>query len=321
MLNVGVCAGTVVTKHTWEMASQIEALTGVPIELVTIRIPRDIHAYTEDNLVYAMREALQSGTCDLVVHCLDEVPAGDTEGLNYVTPQRGSVKEALCTPSGHTLAELPRGSRVSVDTELRAAALRALRPDLEIVMTHGSLAHRINQLFQPGSDLDAALASYADLITIGRTELVTEVLEPVDMPPMAGQGAIAIETRADYLSENPWLVKAMQRMDDLPTRLGVRAERALAAELAGKTKAPVGAWGRIVAGQLLLGAAIIGDDAANGGGQYRHRGYADVPQLANGTNLTDEDRAELDRVADELGRKVAAHLLELGASGESDCSL
>jgi len=291
------------------MASQIEALTGVPIELVTVRVARDIQAYTEDNLVGAMRQALRNGLCDLVVHCLDEVPVGANPDLVYVTPARGSVKEALCTPTGLRLAELPAGSRVSVDTELRAAGLRALRPDVEVVMTHGSLAHRINQLFLPGSDLDAALASYADLLTIGRTELVTQVMEPVEFPPMAGQGAIAIETRADYLAANPWLARALARMDDLPTRLGVRAERALLEALAGKLDAPIGAWGRVADGQLALGAAVVGDS------QRRHRGFAPLPQLthdAGAPDLTATDRAELDQIADDLGREVAEQLLNLG---------
>jgi len=322
-LRVGVCAGTVVTKHTWDVAGQIEALTGVPIELVTVRVSRDVHAYTEDNVVNTMRAALRNDVCDLVVHCLDEVPIPDAADLIYITPQRASVKEALCTPTGDKLAELPRGSRVSVDTNLRVAGLRALRPDLEPVMTHGSLAHRINQLFEPGSDLDAALASYADLLTIGRTELVTEVLEPVDIPPMAGQGAIAIETRRDYLAANPWLGRAFARMDDPATRLGIRAERALLSELAGRISDPIGAWGRLSGDHLLLGAAIIGDGdgyvdgQATAAQQYRHRGYAPIPDLTDRKALTLEDLDELNRVADELGHKVAAHLLELGAGGAS----
>jgi len=312
VLNVGVCHGTVVTKHTWDVAGQIEALSGVPIELVTVRVPRDVHAYAEDNLVNTMRHALRTNTCDLVVHCLEEMPVPDAGDLTYVTPRRASVKEALCAPSGHTLADLPRGSRVSVDTELRAAGLRVLRPDLEPVMTHGSLAHRINQLFEPGSDLDAALASYADLLTIGRTELVTEVLEPADLPPMAGQGAIAIETRAPYLADNPWLIKAFSRLDDVETRLGVRAERALLQHLGPQVSGPVGAWGRLEGGRLLLGAAIITDSNI---GQYRHRAYADLPPLPVGGQLTATEQAELDRIADALGAKVAAHLLDLGAAG------
>jgi hydroxymethylbilane synthase len=321
-----VCAGTVVTKHTWEVAGQIEALTGVPIELVTVRVSRDIHAYTEDNLVNTMREALRSGVCDLVVHCLDEVPVGEAPDLVYATPVRMSVKEALCAPSGETLAELPRGSRVSVDTELRAAALHALRPDLEPVMTHGSLAHRINQLFQPGSDLDAALASYGDLVTIGRTELVTDAPAPTEMPPMAGQAAIAIETRQDFLAANPWLGKALARFDDLATRLSVRAERSLLAQLAGAVSAPVGAWAKVENGHLLLAAAVVGEE------QFRHRSYVAVPQLSGagagagvgagigagvGANISAGELAELDRVADDLGRKVAAHLLEQGTGSDS----
>jgi len=297
-----------VTKYTWEVAGQIEALTGVPVELVTVRVSRDGRALPGVNPVEAMRAALRAGACDLVVHCLDEVPIGQTPDLVWVTPQRGTVKEALCTPTGDKLAELPRGSRVSVDTELRAAGLRALRPDLEPVLTHGTLAHRINQLFEPGADLDAALASYADLLTIGRTELVTEVFEPVEFPPTAGQGAIAIETRQDYLADNPWLTKALQRMADLPTHLSIRAERALLADLDGQVADPVGTWGRVENGQLLLGAAIIGDE------QYRHRGYAPLPALAEGGPL---DAEELNEIADNLGHKVAQHLFDLGAGADT----
>jgi hydroxymethylbilane synthase len=323
VLNVGVCAGTVVTKHTWNVAGQIEALTGVPIELVTVRMGRDGHAFPWDTPVKAMRAALREGLCDLVVHCLDEVPIGEAKDLVSVTPKRGSVKDALCAPSGEKLADLPRNARVSVDTDIRDAGLRAIRPDLEIVMTHGSLAHRINQLFQPGSDLDAVLAGYGDLLTIGRTEMVTEVLDPGEIPPMAGQGAIAIETRATFLADNPWLQKALARVDDLPTRLSVRAERALMAALADEVTDPIGTWAWVENNHLILAATIIGDSQLESGnvGQYRHRGFAPVPDFSVDAEYSSAELAELDKIADGLGRKVANHLLQLGAGSQQQYQL
>ena len=309
-INVGICAGAVATMHTNDAAGALSALTGIPNELVTIAVDRVDHALGTANPVPAMRAALQNGKIDIAVHCLDEVPFDHSgAGLFFVTPRRGSVKEALCTPSGLDLTSLPRGSRVSADTRLRLASLRSLRPDLDVVKTVGTLSQRLNQLNDPDAELDAAIVSYADLITIRRTELVTEVLTPDALPPTAGQGAVAIEARDDVLAANPALAAAFNRINHRPTWVSIRAERALMHRLiANGCSAPAGVWGRVNGNELMLGACLM---PPRGGLQLRHRSHS---QLPSDGDLRKIPLAELEAIAEELGYRVADRLLAQGAA-------
>jgi len=309
-INVGICAGAVQTMHTNEAAGNLSALTGLPNELVTIAVGRAAQALGGVNPVPAMRAALNSGRIDIAVHCLDEVPFDHSEsGLTYITPRRGSVKEALCTPTGAEMGNLPRGSRVSADTPLRAATLHALRPDLEVISTFGTLAQRLNQLVAPGADLDAAIVSYADLTTIRRTELVTEVLNFDTLPPVAGQGAVAIETTNEILKNNPRLAAAFEQLDHKPTRLGVRAERALMYRLQDHgCHEPVAAWGRVDGSELVLSACVIPAGASE---QLRHRSRVALPYDGDLSKLS---KVEMDEIATALGNRVADRLLAQGAA-------
>lgn len=309
-INVGICTGAVATMHTNDAAGALSALTGIPNELVTISVGRAGHALGGTNPVPAMRAALKSGKIDIAVHCLDEVPFDHSgEGLFFVTPRRGSVKEALCTPSGLDLASLPRGARISADTPLRLASLRSLRPDLDVVATFGTLAQRLNQLTDSDADLEAAIVSYADLITIRRTELVTEVLPPDTLPPVSGQGAVAIEARDDVLAANPALEAAFHRLNHRPTWVAIRAERTLMQHLLDNgCTAPTGVWGRVHGSELLLGACLM---PPRGGLQLRHRSHSPLPSDGD---LRKVPLGDLETIAEDLGRRVANRLLAQGAA-------
>jgi len=309
-INVGICQGAVATMHTNEAAGALSALTGIPNELVTISVGRAGHALGGTNPVPAMRAALQDGRIDVAVHCLDEVPFDHSgTGLFFITPRRGSIKEALCTPTGLDMSNLPRGSRISADTPLRLATLRSFRPDLDVVGTFGTLSQRLNQLTDPEAELDAAIVSYADLITIRRTELVTEVLPPDALPPVAGQGAVAIEARDDVLEANPKLAAAFHRINHRPTWVSIRAERALMHRLLDNgCTAPTGVWGRVVNNELWLGACVM---PPRGGLQLRHRSHLTLPSDGD---LRKVPLDELEALAEELGYRVADRLLAQGAA-------
>jgi hydroxymethylbilane synthase len=304
-LRIGICAGVVCTKHAINYGNQLEGLVGRRIELVTVRIGRGGHLLPAVNPVPAMREALRNEKCDVVVHCFDEVPLPDAEDLAYVSPKRGVVKEALCTTTGQRLEELPPGTRVSVDTALKAADLKVFRPDLEVVMVERSLAYRLNQLSDPESGITAALTDYADLLTLGRTELVSQVLTPEELPPAAGVGAVAIEARQALLDQDPALALAFRRLDHLPTKLAVVAERATLAATAGETQYPVGVWGRVVGDELFLSASLV--DHKNVG-KWDAQGQLELPNLEEVGSDPVQVEALLE-IAGALGKRVAAQLL------------
>jgi hydroxymethylbilane synthase len=140
------------------------------------------------------------------------------------------------------------------------AQLRALRPDLEVVPIRGNADTRLRKVSD--RELDAVVLAYAGLGRIGRLEAVAEVFEPDQMLPAPGQGALALECRADRAD----LVELLGVLDDATTRAVVTAERTVLAALEAGCSAPVGAYATIndleIEKKLHLTAAVIGYDGA-----------------------------------------------------------
>ena len=147
------------------------------------------------------------------------------------------------------------------------------------------------------TDLDAVVIARAGLSRIGRTEVVTESLEPVQMLPAPAQGALAVECR----SEDTTLAEALAELDDAATRAAVVAERALLAELEAGCTAPVGALAEVVEsldddGRIVEELSLRGCAAAIDGSEVLRASVVGDPTQAA-----------------ELGRALARELLELGA--------
>jgi hydroxymethylbilane synthase len=137
--------------------------------------------------------------------------------------------------------------------------------------------------------LDAVVLAYAGLARIGRTDVVSEVFEPDDMVPAPGQGALAVECRAD----DSELIALLSAIDDAATRAAVTAERSLLAALEAGCSAPVGAYAvhGPVGDRLTLDGIVLGGTIA-----VRERGEADAADAVR------------------LGHELAARMLALGAA-------
>lgn len=181
-----------------------------------------------------LRESLRSGQCDVVVHTVKDIPLTDEpEGLVFpAVLKRGDHRDALVTLKGVPLSALPRKSRLGVTSLRRMAQLRALRPDLTFVDVGGTLEERLRRL-DPG-DLDAVVLSAAGLKALGLEDRVAEYLAILPAP---GQGALALECRADDAE----IVAALDEFDDIETRICIDAERAVLTGLSTTYVAPVGA--------------------------------------------------------------------------------
>jgi len=147
----------------------------------------------------------------------------------------------LVARDGLTLGELPVGSRVGTGSPRRAAQLHALGLGLEIVDIRGNVDTRIRKVREGA--YDAVLLARAGLARIGRLEEATEVLDPLQMLPAPGQGALALETRDDHVATE------VAVLDDARTRAAVTAERAVLATLEGGCAAPVGALAEVAEGE------------------------------------------------------------------------
>ena len=217
----------------------IDAL-GVEIELVDVLSAGDVsdRPLTEIGgqgvFVSAVRDAVIAGDVDLVVHSLKDLPTTDDERVQLAAvPVRGDVRDALVARDGLTLGELPAGSRVGTGSPRRAAQLLALGLGLDVVPIRGNVDTRLKKVH--AGDLDGVVLARAGLSRIGREDEITETIDPIQMLPAPGQGALAVEVAA---SASVLADQVRAALDDLQTRAAVTAERAAAAHAGGRVQCP-----------------------------------------------------------------------------------
>jgi len=297
-IRLGVLPDELGAKVAEQVRPALATATGREVHVV----PIDAEGYTATaNRVAPLRQALRNNECDVVVHRVTNVPMAEVTDLEYVTPQRTNPRDGLCAAAGLTLDTLPRGARVGSDELRRSAQLRAMRPDLEVIEVDGDAIAQLNQV--AAGNLDAVVLSKAVLEWLGRTEAMSQLLEPGVIAPAPGQGALAVEARVADAD----LQQALATLDDLPTRLAVLAERTVIDRLEAEHRHPLGTWGRVVGDELLLGVAVASQDGAR---MVRHRTVAKLPpgwrSARSGTSNVSV--AELDDIAVRLGNRVAARI-------------
>ena len=235
---------------------------GVPAELVIIETRGDGEV---DRPLYRLEgkgfftkeieDALLDGRIDVAVHSLKDLPTKLPDGLALgAVPRRADPAEALVTRVGGitSIAGLTAGATIGTSSLRRAAQLRYLRPDVEIVPLRGNVPTRLQKVKEGRDGLDAALVSCAGL---DRLELAGEIavrLDPVEVMPAPGQGALGLEVRADDRAARA----ALQPLEDGASARQVAAERSLLAALGGGCQAPVAAW--VGAWGSGLGARLFG---------------------------------------------------------------
>lgn len=237
-LRLGTRGSALALARSEKVAEQLRGI-GHEVEIVRVATSGVDSNHMPDGysvVVFAreLREALRTGACDIVVHSIKDIPLTDEpEGLTFpAVLARGDHRDALVTLRGRPLSALPRKSRIGVTSLRRMAQLRALRPDLIFVDVGGTLEERLRRL-EPG-DLDGVVLSATGLKVLGLEDRIAEYLPILPAP---GQGALALECRADDVE----IVKALRPLDDIETRICVEAERAVLTGLDTNYVAPVGA--------------------------------------------------------------------------------
>jgi hydroxymethylbilane synthase len=245
-IRLGTRRSTLATTQAGMVADQLRAL-GHTVEMVEITTLGDTSTDSLSSIggtgvfATAIRRALLNGEIDVAVHSLKDLPVAPEPGLRIAAiPVREDARDALVARDGLTLGELPVGSVVGTGSPRRAAQLAALGLGLIVADLRGNVDTRIS-LVRNGS-LDAVLLARSGLARLGRLDEVTETLDPLQMLPAPGQGALAVECRQD----RPDLIEALAPLDDADTRACVAAERALLAALEAGCTAPVGALAEVV---------------------------------------------------------------------------
>jgi hydroxymethylbilane synthase len=303
-VRIGTRASALATAQARLVGDAITASTGRAVELVPITTYGDTNRGDLAQIggtgvfVTALREALLAGTVDVAVHSLKDLPTGDAPGLCIAAvPAREDPRDALVARDGLTLGELPAGSRVGTGSPRRTAQLRALGLGLDVVRVRGNVDTRL-RLVADG-ELDAVVLARAGLARLGRLDAATEVIDPIQMLPAPGQGALAVECRDPdgSASRDTDVLDLLAGLDDAATRHAVTGERSVLATLQAGCSAPVGALGEPAEGEhvqeLYLRAAVISVD-----------GSGSVRLSASGP---------LDEAA-EIGRRLANDLLAEGAA-------
>lgn len=199
-----------------------------------------------------IEEALLDGRIDLAVHSLKDLPTEVPEGLTIACiPDREDPRDAMV---GSTLAALPAGARVGTSSLRRAAQLRSLRPDVEILDVRGNVDTRLRK--QQEGQYDALVMASAGLTRLGLDSHIAEYLDPTVFLPAVAQGALAVETRAD--EGRAW--QLCQSLSDQRALAEITAERALLAGLGGGCQVPLGAFATVDGDQLLLRAVVVSGD-------------------------------------------------------------
>lgn len=263
-IRLGTRASALATTQSRWVADRLSEALRREVELVEITTEGDRDGRSLVQLggtgvfVSALRAALLDDRIDVAVHSLKDLPTELAAGIALAAvPVREDPRDVLVARDGLTLGELPVGSRVGTGSPRRAAQLHALGLGLEIADIRGNVDTRIRKV-RDGA-YDAVVLARAGLARLGRLDEVTEVLDPLQVLPAPGQGALAVETR-----EGDDLAGEVAVLDDAHTRAAVTAERVVLATLEGGCTAPIGVLAEVVEGdggeELWVRATALSPD-------------------------------------------------------------
>jgi hydroxymethylbilane synthase len=234
-----------------------------------------------------LEDALLDESVDIAVHSVKDIPTDVPPGLSFpAVCRREDVRDCLVSGNGATLAHLRQGARIGTGSLRRQAQLRHIRPDLDVRDLRGNVDTRLRKV--ESGEYDAVMLAKAGLDRLGCAHRISETLSPEVCMPAVGQGAIAVECRANDTEA----AQALETLDHAETRTAIMAERALLSALQGGCQVPLGAWARIERGELMLEACVCSID----GIQYVKQRATAPPEQAR-----------------ELGERMARLLIEAGA--------
>jgi hydroxymethylbilane synthase len=267
---------------------------GLAVELVPITTTGDRR--TEGRLADAggkglflkeIEEALLAGSVDFAVHSMKDVPAVLPAGLELAeVPARADARDVVVGTRGRGLAGLGRGARVGTASVRRRVQLLARRPDLELVLLRGNVETRLGRV-QEGT-LDAVVLAAAGLARLGLAAVDAVALDPDELLPAVGQGALALECR---LGDGSMRAR-LDAIADADATVAVAAERGFLAGIGGDCDTPLAAYACVRGDAVELRAMVTDQEGRR---RLDERGTA--------------PRAEATR----LGHTLAARMLARGA--------
>ncbi|HYI74111.1 MAG TPA: hydroxymethylbilane synthase [Gaiellaceae bacterium] len=238
-----------------------------------------------------LERALREGVIDIAVHSLKDLPTEDAENVVVgAVSAREDVRDCLVAHDGGTLAELPDGAVVGTSSLRRGAQLRALRPDLDVRSIRGNVDTRIAKV--RAGEYDATVLAAAGIRRLGLEHEVAEWLEEETMLPAPGQGALAVQCRAD----DHVTLELLREVDEPEARAETTAERAFLATLGAGCAAPVAARAVTTATPRVRLQGLVA--SVDGGDMVRVEGEGDCAAIG--------EKLALDALARGADRILAA---------------
>jgi hydroxymethylbilane synthase len=296
-IKVGSRASALALRQTeMAMAALRRAHPAVTFEIVqfTTKGDRDLEhplpeiggkgVFTEE-----LERALLSGDVGVAVHSLKDLPTEQRPGLAVAAVlERADPGDVLVSRSRKTLAELPPSPGIGTSSTRRAAQIAALRPDVRLLELRGNVPTRVKKALAADGPYDAIVLAAAGLDRLRLSPAISERFSPERLLPAPGQGAIALQCRAD----DP-VRTLVARVSHEATWAAVTAERAFLAGLEGGCAAPVAAFARLDGGTLILHGLVASGD---------------------GRKVMRFETAGAPAAAESLGRALAERALASGAA-------
>jgi len=237
--------------------------------------------------VKELEEALLRDEIDIAVHSLKDMPSELDQRLRLAAvPERRDPRDALISRSGRTLAQLPPGARIGTGSQRRALELKAFRPDLEACSIRGNVDTRVKKVLS--GEMDGTILAAAALERMGWEDKITEYL-PIELfLPMACQGALGVEVKADTSAASFAAV-----LNDEVSWQVAAAERSFLLRLGGGCRSAIAALARVTNGSIHLEALVGG--------------------LRSGKLIRTALTGSIE-TPEELGRLAAERILEMGGA-------
>lgn len=205
--------------------------------------------------VKEIEAALLKGEIDFAVHSMKDVPSEFPEGLEIsAITKREDVRDALISKESIGFQNMKKGARIGTSSLRRAAQLKSLRSDIEIVPVRGNVQTRIRKIDE--LDLDGVILAAAGLNRLGFDNKISEFFNAKDMVPAVGQGALGIETRKD----DEFIKEIVSKINDNLTSIAIKAERVFMKILNGGCHVPIGAFAYVEEEKLKMVGVVASID-------------------------------------------------------------
>jgi hydroxymethylbilane synthase len=284
ILRIGSRGSPLALAQAREVQSRLAAIAGYEAARIEIEVIRTTGDVVQDRplaeaggkglFTKEIEEALLARRIDLAVHSAKDLPTALPAALILAGfLPREDPRDAFISRRAKTLRELPPGAVVGTASPRRQALVKRLRPDVKVVTLRGNVETRLRKL--EAGEVDATLLAIAGLKRLGLAAAATTILEADEFLPAVGQGAIAIETRAD--DDRTRGLVAM--IDDPETAIALAAERAFLAVLDGSCRTPIGGYASVNGANISFRGVIVKPDGSAAFEVSREGRRADAAKL------------------------------------------